>query len=235
MVVLQSGRMSFAPRTMVGVLIAVVAILGTPGYAADPGSVAGQALSAVGEPLEGATVELLKAVAGRPTGSVLQTVTSASDGAWQFIRVVPGDYVVQMTISEQLIAVPVSLAAEAGVAGVQLVAPSVATAAGAAGGAAAAGAAGGAGAGGGAAAGAGGTAAGAGGAAAGAGGAAAGAGGAAAGAGGAAAGAGGAAAGGAAAGGAAAGAAAGTSVAVGTAVAGAAAATTAVVVANDAS
>lgn len=228
MVVLQSGRMSFAPRTMVGVLIAVVAILGTPGYAADPGSVAGQALSAVGEPLEGATVELLKAVAGRPTGSVLKTVTSASDGAWQFIRVVPGDYVVQMTISEQLIAVPVSLAAEAGVAGVQLVAPSVATAAGAAGGAAAAGAAGGAGAGGGTAAGAGGTAAGAGGAAAGAGGAAAGAGGAAAGAGGAAA-------GGAAAGGAAAGAAAGTSVAVGTAVAGAAAATTAVVVANDAS
>ena len=139
-VVLQSGRMSFGGKAIVAVVIATVAIVGVPMYAADPGSVAGQALSAVGEPLEGATVELFKAAAGRPTGGVVQAVTAGPDGAWQFLRVVPGDYVVQMSVGEQFVAVPVSLAVDAGVAGVQLVAPSVAAAAGTAAGAGAAGA-----------------------------------------------------------------------------------------------
>ena len=137
-VVLQSVRMPFARRAIV--VIAALAIVSLPMYAADPGSVAGQALSAVGEPLEGATVELFQAAAGRPTGGVLQAVTAGPDGAWQFIRVVPGDYVVQMSVGEQFVAVPVSLAVDAGVAGVQLVAPSVAAAAGTAAGAGAAGA-----------------------------------------------------------------------------------------------
>lgn len=126
-------------KTIRWLVMAAVAVA-APGYAAEPGSMAGQALSAVGQPVPNATVELFEAWTGRPLGGVLQSTVTDSGGGWQFTGVQPGDYIVRVTVGQQSVATPVSLAVEQALAGVQVVLPSTATAGAAAAGAGAAGA-----------------------------------------------------------------------------------------------
>lgn len=107
----------------------VVAVaIAAPGYAADPGSMAGHALSAVGQPLPNATVELFEAWSGRPLGGVLQSTVTDSNGAWQFAGVTPGDYMVRVSVGEQSFVTPVSLGVDQALVAVELVVPSTATA-----------------------------------------------------------------------------------------------------------
>ena len=119
-------------RPLLWLVMAVLAVA-APSFGADPGSMAGHALSAVGQPVPNATVELFEAFSGRPMGSVLQSTVSDAGGAWQFSAVQPGDYVVRVTVGQQSVATPVTLGVEQALAGVQVVVPSTATAGAAAG------------------------------------------------------------------------------------------------------
>ena len=129
-----------------GIVIVVAALLaaGVPGYAAVPGSVSGYALTATGQPLANAAVEIFEAAGGRPAGAALETARTGPGGAWTFSRLAPGDYVVRLNAGRQFIGVPVALDADDSVSGLRLVAPSLAAAQGQAGAAAAAAAGGGA-------------------------------------------------------------------------------------------
>ena len=109
-------------------LVSFGAPVGLFAQAAQPGSIAGEALDAGGRPLANIPVELLQAAAGQPIGGVLQTTTTDSRGAWTFAYVEAGDYVVRIAISDQVAGIPVSLDPGAELSNLVIVAPSSAAA-----------------------------------------------------------------------------------------------------------
>ena len=122
------------PRSDGAICVAAIAALlvaSVPGYAAVPGSVSGYALTAAGQPLANAAVEIFEAVGGRPAGAALQTAATGPGGVWTFSRLAPGNYVVRLTAGRQFVGVPVALDADDSVSGLRLVAPSMAAAGGA--------------------------------------------------------------------------------------------------------
>ena len=118
-------------RAILAVVLVGAVAAGAPGYAAAPGSVAGYALTATGQPLANAAVDIFEAAGGRPAGPALQTATTGAGGAFAFSRLAPGDYVVRLAAGRQLIGVPISLSGNGSIEGLRLVAPSMAAAGGA--------------------------------------------------------------------------------------------------------
>jgi hypothetical protein len=114
-------------------LVSLIAACMVAGAGAPPGALAravgtvsGQALDAGGRPLANVRVELVEAVAARPTGRVVKMTVTGVQGAWAFRRVSPGEYVVRMAVGGHTAGAPVTVGGT--VPGHMLiVAPSIAT------------------------------------------------------------------------------------------------------------
>ena len=90
------------------------------------GLVSGRVVNAVGRPLAGLRVELIEALRGRPVGVALRVNLTDARGAWSFGDVPAGGYVVRMVDGERITGVPVHVSEASVVAGVTIVAPSLA-------------------------------------------------------------------------------------------------------------